>query len=86
MSFISVAVGVQTNRNIFLNLWKNQTLTTSLLKNNLTWKIATSNRSMSSERNCIFCQIVNRTAEANILHEVMRADMKSETLYATLVF
>lgn len=70
MSFISVTVGVRTNRNIFLNLWKNQSQTISLLKNN---HITTSNRRMSSERNCIFCQIVNKTAEANILHEVLRA-------------
>ena len=65
MSFISVAVGVQTNRNIFLNLWKNQSQTSILLRNKLTSKIITS--PMSS---CIFCKIVSKTAEANILHEV----------------
>merc|ERR1711953_1257471 len=69
MSFISgTLVAVKTNRNIFLNLFKNQSPTTSLLKNELTLKIATT-RSMSSDSKCIFCQIVNKTAEANILHE-----------------
>ena len=68
MSFISVAVGVKANRNIFLSLWKNQYQTSILLKNKLTSKFTTSTTSTMSS--CIFCQIVNKTAEANILHEV----------------
>ena len=71
MSFISVTVGVNTNRNILLNVFKNQSPTASLLKNNRTSKIART-RSMSSDSKCIFCQIVNKTAEANILHEVKK--------------
>merc|ERR1711953_431819 len=67
MSFTSVAVGVKANRNIFLNLWKNQYQTPILLKNKLTSKFTTSTTSTMSS--CIFCQIVNKTAEANILHE-----------------
>ena len=69
MSFISVAVGVRPSRNNLLNLLKNQSPTAIILKNKLTWKMATA-RSMSSDSKCIFCQIVNKTAEANILHEV----------------
>ena len=86
MSFISVTVGVKTNRNIFLTLFKNQSPRTSLLKNKLTSKILTS-RSMSSESKCIFCKIVNKTAEANILHEVNKLyQLISEIIYASLLF
>lgn len=79
MSFISVTVAVKTNRNVFLNLFKTQSPTTSLLKNKLTLKIAKT-RSMSSDSKCIFCQIVNKTAEANILHEVKNYTKSSEYL------
>ena len=74
MSFLSVAVGVRTNGNILLNLLKIQSPTDRLLKNRFTLKISTSTRSMGSDSKCIFCQIVNKTADANILHEVNYTD------------